>query len=279
MLQTATTVPALRSIILPWREKGETVALVPTMGALHRGHMSLVALGKKLAMRVVATIFVNPTQFAPTDDFNRYPRSLEADKKMLIDAGCDALFAPTVDVMYPQGFTSVLDPGPLATVLDGVYRPGHFAGVATVVTKLLLQALPDVAIFGEKDFQQLQVIRRVVRDLDLPVQIVGAPIIRDDDDLALSTRNAYLSTDERTRAATLPRTLRATIGKLRAGADVQATLKEGRATLAAVGFAVDYLELADPVTMLPVRELKTGTRLLVAAKIGATRLIDNMEAA
>ena len=147
------------------------------------------------------------------------------------------------------------------------------------MTKLLLQALPDVAIFGEKDFQQLQVIRRVVRDLDLPVQIVGAPIIRDDDDLALSTRNAYLSTDERTRAATLPRTLRATIGKLRAGADVQATLKEGRATLAAVGFAVDYLELADPVTMLPVRELKTGTRLLVAAKIGATRLIDNMEAA
>ena len=279
MLQTATTVPALRSIILPWREKGETVALVPTMGALHRGHMSLVALGKKLAMRVVATIFVNPTQFAPTDDFNRYPRSLEADKKMLLDAGCDALFAPTVDVMYPQGFTSVLDPGPLATVLEGVYRPGHFAGVATVVTKLLLQALPDVAIFGEKDFQQLQVIRRVVRDLDLPVQIVGAPIIRDDDDLALSTRNAYLSTDERTRAATLPRTLRATIGKLRAGADVQATLKEGRATLAAVGFAVDYLELADPVTMLPVRELKTGTRLLVAAKIGATRLIDNMEAA
>ena len=227
-LSTVSTIPALRSALLPWREAGETVALVPTMGALHAGHMALIAAAKAMAKRVVATIFVNPTQFGPSEDLSAYPRPLEADQKLLTDAGCDLLYTPGMDVMYPSGFASAIDPGPLGQMLEGQFRPGHFNGVATVVTKLLMQAMPDVALFGEKDFQQLQVIRRVVRDLDLPVYIHGVPTVRDQDKLALSSRNVYLSVIERKTAALLPQLLAETVEALQIGASVEAVLQKGR---------------------------------------------------
>jgi pantoate--beta-alanine ligase len=275
-MRTVSTISDLRSALLPWREGGETVGFVPTMGALHAGHMALVAEAKKKTKRVVASIFVNPMQFAPTEDLAKYPRQLADDQKKLIEAGCDLLYAPGVEQIYPQGFVTSIDPGPLATVLEGVHRPGHFRGVATVVVKLLLQLLPDAAFFGEKDYQQLMVIRQVVRDLDMPIHIIGVPTLRDADGLALSSRNIYLSTEERQRAAMLPKTLHETAASIKKNNNIESALKAVRESLAKAGFAVDYLELADAVTLASMRELTVPARLLVAAKIGTTRLIDNI---
>ena len=262
--------------MIPWREAGETVAFVPTMGALHRGHMSLIAEARKLARRVVASVFVNPTQFAPNEDLAKYPRRLEEDCNMLAEAGCDLLYAPTPEEMYPQGFATTVDPGKLATVLEGIFRPTHFKGVTTVVAKLLLQILPDAALFGEKDYQQLLVIRQMVRDLNIAVHIIGAPIVRDPDGLALSSRNAYLSADDRKRALTLPRTLLETREAILGGRDIGMALADGLAKLEEAGFSMDYLELADTVALAPVRTPGAPSRLLAAGFIGSTRLIDNI---
>ena len=249
----AGTIAELRRAVAAWRGARASVALVPTMGALHAGHLALVARAKDLASHVVASIFVNPTQFGPNEDLSRYPRDIDGDRRKLAAAGCDLAFIPAVAEMYPEGAVARIDPGPLGTVLEGQFRPGHFAGVATVVAKLLLQAAPDVAVFGEKDFQQLLVIRRVVRDLDIPVRIESVPTVRESDGLALSSRNAYLSADERARAPLLHRTLREV----------------------ARGFAkVDYLAVRDAETLEPPRPSRP-VRVLAAAWLGRTRLIDN----
>jgi pantoate--beta-alanine ligase len=276
-LPIATTVRAARQTLFSWREKGETVVLVPTMGALHKGHLALVAAARKMAKRTVTSIFVNPLQFGPKEDFAGYPRSMENDQKLLAEAGCDLLYAPLASEIYPEGFAVKIDPGPLGDVLEGKFRPGHFAGVATVVAKLLLQTMPDAALFGEKDYQQLLVIQKLARDLDIPVHIIGVPTVRDEDGLALSSRNVYLSPDERRNAAALPRIMQETIAAIRAGAPVDKTLNQGRAQLSEASFAVDYLELADAATLVPIRTFTASpARLLAAARIGTTRLIDNM---
>lgn len=266
----------LHATIAAWRAAGDTVAFVPTMGALHDGHLTLVKTARQTAKRVVASIFVNPTQFGPHEDFSRYPRQLEQDRALLTTAGCDALFAPDVATIYPPGFATSIDPGTIATILEGAIRPGHFAGVATVVTRLLMLVQPDTALFGEKDYQQLLVIRQTVRDLALPVQVIGVPTVRAADGLALSSRNAYLSTEDRSRALTLSATLRDCAARLVAGEDMATVLQAGRDRITAAGFALDYLELRDATTLAPIEHLSAPARLLVAAKIGTTRLIDNM---
>jgi len=277
VIPAATNVSEVRTAMVPWREAGETVAFVPTMGALHRGHMALISNAKKMAKRVVASIFVNPTQFAPNEDLTKYPRRLEEDKKLLAEAGCDLLYAPSAENMYPAGFATVIDPGPIATVLEGIFRPTHFRGVATVVVKLLLQILPDAALFGEKDYQQLLVIRQVVRDLNLPIHIIGVPIVRDADGLALSSRNVYLSPADRQHALTLPRTLKETAAAIQAGRDIGIALANGMAQLVDAGFSVDYLDLVNAATLMSTRTFDAPARLLAAGFIGTTRLIDNME--
>ncbi len=266
----------LRSTIAAWRAAGETVAFVPTMGALHAGHIALVKQAKQTARHVVVSIFVNPTQFGPNEDFTRYPRQLEQDLAMLAEAGCDILFAPEVTTIYPAGFSTTLDPGGLATILEGACRPGHFAGVATVVARLLLLVAPDYALFGEKDYQQLLVIRQTVRDLGIPTLIIGVPTVRAEDGLALSSRNAYLSPDERMRALTLSATLRRIASEVPNGTSIVQALQEGSQAITAAGFALDYLELRDAATLAPITTLQAPARALVAAKIGTTRLIDNM---
>lgn len=273
-LAVAPTVAELRRNVAAWRDARATVALVPTMGALHAGHLALVSRAKALAQRVVASIFVNPTQFGANEDLSRYPRDVDGDRRKLAAAGCDLAFVPSVAEMYPEGAVARVDPGPLATVLEGQFRPGHFAGVATIVAKLLLQAAPDVAVFGEKDFQQLLVIRRVVRDLDIPVRIDDVPTVRESDGLALSSRNAYLSPDERARAPLLHRTLR-DVARGFAGGDPAAP-ERGIEALLAGGFAkVDYLEVRDAETLAPPRPSRPA-RVLAAAWLGRTRLIDNV---
>ena len=253
------------------------VALVPTMGALHAGHLALVAAARAAgAEHVVASIFVNPTQFAPHEDFDRYPRDEAADAAALAAAGVDLLFAPDVAAVYPPGFATTVSVGGLSTVLDGAARPGHFDGVATVVAKLLIAAGPDLAVFGEKDWQQLAVIRRLVADLGLPVEIVGAPIVRDADGLALSSRNAYLTADERARAVALPRSLAAARDAIRAGQPVDGALAAAAAALVAAGFdAPDYVALVD-ADLAPLAAGDRPGRLLAAARLGSTRLIDNL---
>jgi pantoate--beta-alanine ligase len=248
------------------------------MGALHTGHISLVALAKKSAKKVVVSIFVNPTQFGPNEDFTRYPRTFDADLEKLAAAGADLVFAPDVTEMYPAGFATRLDPdGPAAVGLDDKFRPGHFSGVATVVAKLFTAVMPDIAIFGEKDYQQLQVIRTMARDLHLPVKVVGAPIIREKDGLALSSRNVYLSPAERNAAPVLYAALKESAKAIAAGEPIEAALSRGRAKIAAAGFKLDYLEARDAATLLPPDPMrKAKLRLLVAAKLGKTRLIDNL---
>ncbi|MGH7014566.1 MAG: pantoate--beta-alanine ligase [Stellaceae bacterium] len=273
-LAAVATVAELRRSVATWRGVRETVALVPTMGALHAGHLALVARARTLGRRVVASIFVNPTQFGPNEDLARYPRDVAGDRRKLAAAGCDLAYLPTVAEIYPDGFTARVDPGPLGAVLEGRFRPGHFAGVATVVAKLLLQAAPDVAVFGEKDFQQFLVIRRIVRDLDIPVRIEGVPTVRESDGLALSSRNAYLSADERARAPLLHQTLRE-VARGFAGGDRAAPERGIRALLAA-GFAkVDYLEVRDAETLDPPQSSRPA-RVLAAVWLGRTRLIDNL---
>lgn len=275
-LFTATTIRDLRSALLTWREAGDTVALVPTMGALHKGHRALIDAAKKTATRTVVSIFVNPMQFGPKEDLSKYPRQLEADKEFLADAGVDLLFAPTAQEIYPQGFITCIDPGPLATIFEGAIRPGHFAGVATIVIKLLLQILPDIAFFGEKDYQQLLVIRRVVTDLDLPVHIAGVPIVRDTDGLAFSSRNVYLSPDERKRAITFPQALQKAAKQISAGENPEAVLKKTREEITAAGFIIDYVELVDAHNLNTLKEGLHIGRLIAAARMGTTRLLDNV---
>jgi pantoate--beta-alanine ligase len=267
----------LRRAVAAWRQAGQSVALIPTMGALHDGHLALVARGKSLCDRAVASIFVNPTQFGPNEDLARYPRDEVGDRRKLAAARCDLVFMPDVAEMYPEGFSTGIDPGPLAAGLDGKFRPGHFAGVATVVVKLLQQAQPDVACFGEKDYQQLQIIRHVVRDLDLPVRIEGVPILREADGLALSSRNAYLTPDQRWIAPALYRVLQETAMRATQDGDLAEALSRGRAALTEAGFAkLDYLEICDAATLAPLTRLDRPARILVAAWLGTTRLIDNL---
>ena len=273
------TVAALRAQVRLWRQEGQSVALVPTMGALHAGHISLVEMGKRRADRVVATIFVNPTQFAPTEDFSKYPRTLEADVARLTEIGADAAFTPTAEDMYPEGFcTTVSLRGPATAGLEDRFRPTHFQGVATVVAKLLLQALPDVAIFGQKDFQQLAVIRQMTADLDIPVAIEGAPTVREADGLAMSSRNVYLSEEERAVAPLLHRCMTKAAQRIRDGEALEAALAPARGKLAGAGFEIDYLEVRDAMTLATVEgRHRKGLRMLVAARLGRTRLIDNIE--
>jgi len=266
----------LRAALAPWRRAGETIGLVPTMGALHEGHLSLVRLAKAECRRAVATIFVNPSQFGANEDLSAYPRDEAADRKLLDGAEADLLFAPAVGEIYPPGFATTVSVAGLTDHLCGPHRPGHFAGVATVVTKLLVQALPDRAYFGEKDFQQLQVIRRLATDLDLPVLIRGGATIRDADGLALSSRNRYLSVDARAKAAALPRLLREAAGRLADGGDAEAVLNEVRQDMAKAGFTrVDYVTLADEAALQPLAHAKAGSRIFAAVWLERTRLIDN----
>ncbi len=271
------TVSDLRAHVRGWRARGERVALVPTMGALHEGHLSLVAEGRARADRVVATIFVNPMQFGANEDLDRYPRREAADAALLTGAGCDLLFAPTVDAMYPAGFATTVSVTGVTEGLCGAARPGHFDGVATVVSKLLNQAQADIAIFGEKDYQQLLTIRRMARDLDIPTEILGAPVMREADGLAMSSRNAYLSPEARATAAALPKLLTDAVTRIESGASVAIVLDETARAIVDAGFdSVDYLDLraADDLALLGAAE-RPG-RLLVAARLGTTRLIDNM---
>ena len=277
--QVAKTVTALRRQVARWREAGETVALVPTMGALHEGHLSLVRLARRRADRVVVSIFVNPAQFAPSEDFSTYPRTFAADVAILAEEKADLVWAPAnVAVMYPEGFaTRIVPEGPALAGLEDAFRPNFFRGVATVVAKLFIQVAPDMAVFGEKDYQQLRVVTRMVRDLDLPLKVIGAPTVREPDGLAMSSRNVYLAADERAVAPTLYRVLRLCAKKIAQGRPVKTILAEGREAIERAGFALDYLEARHAETLLSVKSIKDGPlRLLMAAKLGKTRLIDNV---
>lgn len=260
------------------RGSQQTIALVPTMGALHDGHLSLIRRAQSRADRVIVSIFVNPTQFAPNEDFRSYPRTFAADLAALRALHVDLVWAPPVETMYPQGFaTRIVPEGPALAGLEDAFRPHFFAGVATVVAKLLTQCEPDIAIFGDKDYQQLKVITRLARDLDLRTRILGAPIVRETDGLARSSRNVYLSPSERQTAPTLYRVLKECAAAIAAGKPMAAVLDGGRAAITRAGFALDYLEARHADTLEPVGSLKDGpVRLLVAARIGKTRLIDNV---
>ena len=254
-----------------------SLALVPTMGALHAGHMALVAEAKQRADKVAASIFVNPAQFGEGEDFGRYPRREEQDARLLDAAGCDLLWIPSVADIYPPGFATKVSVGGVSERWEGEARPGHFDGVATVVAKLLLSVRPDTVLFGEKDFQQLAVIRRLAADLDLGVEIVGVPTVREADGLALSSRNAYLSSEERQQALALPRTLQAARAAILSGTPVPEVLHEAHAALRNGGFSrIDYFALVDAATLEPVDRPHGAMRLLAAALIGTTRLIDNL---
>ncbi len=272
------SLPALKRKLGVWRVRHKTIALVPTMGALHGGHIRLVQLAQRRADRVVVSIFVNPSQFAPGEDLNAYPRTFAADLAALADLKADLVWAPSVEVMYPAGFASRITPeGPATVGLEDAYRPHFFGGVATVVAKLLIQCDPDFAIFGEKDYQQLKVVTQLARDLDLKARIVGAPVVRETDGLALSSRNRYLSPRERAKAPMLYQVLKTCAAQIAAGKPVAGVLANGRATIAEAGFIVDYLEARDAKTLAPIASVKrTPIRLLVAARLGKTRLIDNV---
>jgi pantoate--beta-alanine ligase len=281
-VQTVNRLLALREAVDDLRAAGGSLALVPTMGALHDGHLALVREARKHADHVAASIFVNPTQFGPNEDLDAYPRQLAADQAMLEAEGVALLWAPGVEEMYPHGFATTVSVAGVSEPLEGAHRPGHFDGVATVVLKLFEQVRPDIALFGEKDWQQLAVIRRMARDLDLAKPhvdaIVGVPTVRETDGLAMSSRNAYLSPEERANAAALPREMQAAIAAIEAGEDVTLTLERLEVDLIDAGFAsIDYAALADAESLVVLHETKRAPmRLLVAARIGGTRLIDNM---
>jgi pantoate--beta-alanine ligase len=276
-IHVARSIVALDRALRRVRRAGK-VALVPTMGALHKGHLALVRQARRRAAKVIVSIFVNPTQFAPTEDFGSYPRTFASDLAELSRLNVDLVWAPGADVMYPHGFaTRVVPEGAALAGLEDKFRPHFFAGVATVVAKLFTQCRPDFAMFGEKDFQQLKVVTRMAKDLDLPVRVIGVPTVREDDGLALSSRNAYLSGEERAAAPTLYRVLTACAEELSAGAPITRTLEEGRAAIAAGGFVIDYLEARHAETLAAIASAKDGPiRLLVAARLGKTRLIDNI---
>jgi pantoate--beta-alanine ligase len=270
------TVNDLRRSLARPRQARERIALVPTMGALHEGHLSLVALAKSKAEHVVASIFVNPLQFGPREDFHRYPRDEAGDLAKLEGASADLVFAPDTAEMYPDGFSTRVSVGDLTEDLCGANRPNHFDGVATVVTKLLVQCGPDLAVFGEKDYQQLLVVKRLVRDLNLPVEILGGPIVREEDGLALSSRNAYLSPAERATAPLLYQTVFGVAADLSKGRGADDAAEAGRFKLEAKGFRVDYVAVRDPETLKPLSGPVTRARVLAAAYLGRTRLIDNV---
>jgi pantoate--beta-alanine ligase len=274
----ARTLPALRRALDDLRKRHATVALVPTMGALHDGHLALVGQARRRCDKVIVSIFVNPTQFAPHEDFTTYPRTWDADVEKLAVEQVDLIWNPDVKTMYPDGFASrIMVDGPATVDLEDRFRPHFFGGVATVVGKLFIQCRPDVAIFGEKDFQQLRVVTRMARDLDLGVKVVGVKTVRERDGLAMSSRNVYLSPQERHAAPILHRTMQDCAKALRAGDDVGKTMAAGATRIADAGFAVDYFEARHADTLQPVNSVKDGpVRLLVAAKIGTTRLIDNL---
>jgi len=274
----ARNLSTLRTAIAAFRKKRESVALVPTMGALHRGHLALVKEARRRADRVVVSIFVNPTQFAPTEDFGSYPRTFDTDIAALSEAEVELVWAPTAEVMYPEGFATRIEPAGAAKAgLEDKFRPHFFGGVATVVAKLFTQVTPDVAIFGQKDYQQLRVVTQMAKDLDLPLKVVGLPTVRERDGLALSSRNAYLSEADRAVAPMLSRVLNSCATRINRREPVETVLEEGIAELRHAGFAVDYLEARHALTLAPAGSLKDGPiRLLVAAKLGKTRLIDNL---
>jgi pantoate--beta-alanine ligase len=274
--EIVTTIAALRARILGWRKSGARIGLVPTMGALHEGHLTLVRETGKRADKVVVSIFVNPAQFAPHEDFDRYPRALDSDSAKLTGL-TDLVFAPSVAEMYPQGFATRLEVGGPSAGLETDFRPHFFGGVATVVSKLLIATMPDVAMFGEKDYQQLHVIRRLTADLGLPIDILGGAIVRENDGLAMSSRNAYLNPSERKIAGQLNRILTSVGERARAGAPIVEAEASGREELLRSGFqTVDYVAIRDAETLAPLVSLMRPARVLAAVKIGGTRLIDNM---
>jgi pantoate--beta-alanine ligase len=278
-MKLADTPTSLKDLVAHWRWLGHKVALVPTMGALHSGHMALVAAARKQATKVIVSIFVNPTQFGPNEDFSSYPRTLEDDRKLCRKHGVDAIYAPNVEVMYPEGAATRVQVNGLKTNWCGAFRPGHFDGVATIVAKLLLQASPDVALFGEKDFQQLSIIRRMVRDLDIPVAIHGVPTLREKDGLALSSRNRYLTQEERAAAPVLYKELQALRDAIRKHGKVNELQEAAAKNLIKAGFAkVDYIGLADSDSLQPLETFNGAkpARLLAAAWMGKARLIDNI---
>lgn len=277
-LKVARTVSSLRRALELYRKAGERIALVPTMGALHRGHMALVRDAGRRARRVVVSIFVNPAQFAPHEDFATYPRDLATDVKVLRAAKVDLVWAPSVEAMYPDGFATRLAPeGAAKAGLEDEYRPHFFGGVATVVAKLFTQVSPDFALFGQKDYQQLRVITQMAKDFDLPLKVIGVPTVREPDGLALSSRNVYLSAAERTVAPMLYRVLKGCASRIKNGEKIQHVLNVGRIEIDVAGFALDYLEARHALTLAPIDTTKDGpVRLLVAARLGKTRLIDNI---
>jgi pantoate--beta-alanine ligase len=272
------TVPALRRALDSIRAKKNTTALVPTMGALHDGHVSLVRLAKRRAKRVIVSIFVNPTQFAPTEDFGSYPRTWKADIARLAAENVDLIWNPDVKIMYPDGFaTRILTEGPATAGLEDRFRPHFFGGVTTVVGKLFTQCRPDFAIFGEKDFQQLRVVTRMAGDLDLGVRVIGSRTVRERDGLAMSSRNVYLSREERLIAPTLYRAMKESASRLRAGDNIEAAMAGGAELITNAGFVLDYYEPRHADTLAPIASAKDGpVRILVAARLGKTRLIDNI---
>jgi len=270
-------VPDLRARIAAWRKAGASIGLVPTMGALHEGHLSLVRAAKAQCDCVAASVFVNPKQFAPHEDFERYPRNEAEDATLLASAGCDLLYAPSPEAMYPPGFATSVSVAEISAPLEGEMRPHFFGGVATVVSKLLLQSLPDKAFFGEKDYQQLLVIQHMARDLDIPVDIQGLPTVREPDGLALSSRNFYLSPQERLIAGALNLIMREAISAFHAGAPIDALEQEALQRLMRAGFdKVDYIVIRDAQSLAPLADRHTRARILAAAWLGKTRLIDNM---
>jgi pantoate--beta-alanine ligase len=277
-LPVARTISALRKAVAGLRRRGETVALVPTMGALHVGHLALIRAARRRANRIVVSIFVNPTQFAPTEDLASYPRTWDADLRALAELKVDLIWAPSVRVMYPEGFATRIAPeGPAKAGLEDAFRPHFFGGVATVVAKLFVQVAPDFALFGEKDYQQLKVVTAMARDLDLPLKVIGVPTVRDRDGLALSSRNAYLSDSERAAAPALYRALKESAARIKARQPIGAALADGRSQIERAGFVVDYFEARRADTLAPVATVGDGPmRLLAAAKLGRTRLIDNV---
>lgn len=279
-LKTLRTVKDLRKHVAKWRADGKRIALVPTMGALHDGHLGLVKLAKKKADKAIVSIFVNPTQFAPTEDLSRYPRDETGDLKKLESVDADLVWAPDVAEMYPEGFSTAIAPGSAAEGLEGAIRPTHFGGVATVCCKLFSQVTPDFAIFGEKDYQQLIVLRQMVRDLNLPLKLIGAPTRRAKDGLALSSRNAYLSDDERAIAPQLHAALAELALDVEGGADIASGIASAKRKVLAAGFAsVDYIEVRDAETLAAVeRYSDRPLRVLAAVRLGKTRLIDNVGA-
>ncbi len=272
------TLPALRRALADWRARRYIIALVPTMGALHAGHLALLRAAQRRADRVIVSIFVNPAQFAPHEDLKTYPQTFSADVVALAKLKADLVWAPKIETMYPQNFaTRIVPEGPAKAGLEDAFRPHFFTGVATVVGKLLIQCGPDIAVFGEKDYQQLKVVTQLARDLDLKTRIVGVPTVREADGLALSSRNLYLSPNERAAAPTLFRVLAACAKKIATGEPIGSVLGEGRAAIMQAGFALDYLEARHAETLAPLASSKEGPlRLLVAARIGKTRLIDNV---